>query len=228
MDYSIYSLYRPQGDILLQLAEAKLIDSEIDLSMSDDELISRGFYRVVPTEIPECGFYQEVQMCTPIKSDDGKSYKLALSVKDRFTVDIMLPGNVVVTVEDQKTEYLKQQIRLAQSEIKDILENRFKLTKNDPVVFQKNGVSISMLMDMESQLLISGLMNVAAAGQNCYIPTLENNGHTRISQDDVVDAILLMEKTRYSRFNAFCDELDSISNIATIEELLEAKSKYSL
>lgn len=111
-----YVFFRPTGELLLTLNDAKQISPLVELDMPESSLNDLGFFRMEPTPIPECGQYQFVQEVLPVYAE-GK-YQRRYEVVDMFPADIVGRRDRIVTIAEQIEAYeqmrctrLRQELR---------------------------------------------------------------------------------------------------------------------
>lgn len=92
--------FRSDTAELCSLADAQSICPDVALTMTDEELLTRGFHRVEFVEPPACGPYQQVDEVTP-ELVDGRYVRRYL-VRDLFTVDTVGFDGKVTTIRQQQ------------------------------------------------------------------------------------------------------------------------------
>ena len=112
-----YVFFRPTGELLLTLTDAKAINPLVELTTDESTLNDMGFFRMDATPIPECGKYQYVQEIQPTYSE-GR-YQRCYEIVNMFPAAIIGRNDRVISIEDQIEQYETLRCKRLRSELKD-------------------------------------------------------------------------------------------------------------
>lgn len=97
-------LYSEISNCMYTWDDALKIDATISTQSSNEKLLSKGLYRLLPKQPPSVGKYQFIKEARPTKTING--YERNYEVVEMFPTDIIdLETKNVLTIQDQKDAY---------------------------------------------------------------------------------------------------------------------------